>query len=138
MLMREISVFIALFLAASVYAGGDNFPVHITYYEGDGYKFKFTASVSEERKWMDMECEKIYVSGEYDKLKWAKYKRPMSEENHMLALSYLEKASISKKKIYLGYLGSGLHRVAKCTYISKGLIFENYGKPHVMSVHGSI
>ena len=136
--MKIITVFIVLLISAPVQAGGDYFPVHITQFENDGDKFKFSATVSEERKWMEDECEEIFVTGEYDSLKWIAYNTPMNKNNHMKAIDYLSKSLNIKENIYFGYIGSGLHKIDKCTYVSKGLIFSSDSKTHVMSVHGSI
>ncbi|TRY09410.1 hypothetical protein [Shewanella hanedai] len=136
--MRVISIFIVFLLSASVLAGGSYFPIHITEFENDGDEFKLSATVSDERKWMEKECKKISVTGEYDTLKWITHKNPMNKSTHMEAVDYLSKSLKTKEKIYFGYIGSGLHKVARCTYVSKGLIFSNYDKTYVMSVHGSI
>ena len=136
--MRVISIFIVLLISAPVHAGGDYFPIHITGFESDGNEFKFSAIISSERKWMEKECKEIYVSGEYDTLKWITHKNPMKKTNHMEAIDYLSKSASSKEKIYFGYIGSGLHKISQCTYVSKGLIFSNNTKKYVLSVHGSI
>jgi len=136
--MRVISIFIVLLFSASVYAGGDYFPIHIIKFSNDGDEFKFSATVSNDRKWMEKECKEIFVSGEYDTLKWITHNNPMDKTNHMQAIDYLSKSASSQEKIYFGYIGSGLHKVSQCTYVSKGLIFSNHTKTYVMSVHDSI
>ena len=55
-----------------------------------------------------------------------------------MAIKYLSDSERNGKEILFGHIGSGLHKVKSCTYESKGLIYSDYGKVFIMSVHGSI
>ncbi len=56
----------------------------------------------------------------------------------MQSIEFLSKSRESNEKVYFGYIGAGLHKVGKCTYESKGLIYENEEKEFVLSVYDRI
>lgn len=138
MLMKIIALILVMLIPTAVCAGGDYFPIIITKFESDGGEFKFTAKVSPERKWMDKSCNEITVAGYYDSVKWARYKAPMSKDNHKGAIEYLRKASSNSAQVNFGYIGFGLKQNSKCKYQSKGLILENKKIVCILPVHDSI
>ncbi len=122
---KYIGLLIVIF-STSVSAGGDHFPIMVTNIEVEESDFSFSAkSVKSERSWMDEECATIKVSGTYDALKWLGYKRPMSKVGHQSALIALHNAFTNSRKLYFGYIGNGLYKTSDCSYLSKGLLFEN-------------
>jgi hypothetical protein len=62
----------------------------------------------------------------------------MNKDNHMKAIKYLANSAKNNKEILFGYIGPGLHKEKGCTYKSKGLIYSDYDKVFVMSLHDSI
>ncbi|UTA48340.1 hypothetical protein L1F30_02060 [Simiduia sp. 21SJ11W-1] len=134
--MNRYIVTLLIAFASPAFSGGDHFPIHVTEIEIDGSNFSFNAiPVTEERKWMEEECTSVKVSGTYGVLKWLNYKAPISKDEHALALATLQKSYESEKKIYFGYIGGGLHKVSSCSYLSKGLLYEN---GNVYSIYHSI
>ena len=95
--MKTFVPLILTLVSASVYSGGDYFPIHITQFSSDKDEFRFTARISKEREWMERECKDISVVGEYDTLKWALKKAPMNRENHMEAIEYLSRSYHNKE-----------------------------------------
>lgn len=90
-----------------------------------------------EAHWHEEKCESLTVVGEFDSLRWAAYKRPMSVEAHKRSISYLSE-SIGQRVLF-GVMGNGLKENEPCQFVSKGLFIESYSNKHVvLSVHGRI
>lgn len=136
MKLAAISIF-ALFIGQA-FAGGDYFPIKLTDFVSDGDTFEFKATPVVERGWMEKECMEVNVKGSYDTLRWLTYKSPMSIENHMIAIGLLEASYRAKQIVYFGYIGGGLHRVSRCSYKSKGLMYSQNLEELVMSIHDPI
>ncbi len=136
--MKLVSLVALFFCTGTVFAGGDYFPIEITEISTNNDKFSFKAIPTAERPWMDRECAEITVNGEYDSFKWLTSTKPMSHENHMQSIEYLLKSFTSKQSVNFGYIGGGLRKVAKCSYKSKGLVYEGYTNEYVLSVYDRI
>jgi hypothetical protein len=135
----KLAIYIFSIMCASVaYAGGDYFPIKIIELTNDSDSFHFKAEPTRERQWMEKECSIINVKGKYDTLRWLMHERPMSLDKHMQSIEFLSKSLASNKKVYFGYIGGGLRKIEKCSYESKGLVYENYDKELVLSVHDRI
>lgn len=134
--MKKI-LFLYIFLASSpASAGGTHFPIRVTEMSSEGVNFKMTATVlRDEGEWLDNGCPQIYVSGTYDRAKWSTYKRPMSENAHIQAISLLNESLELQKAVYFGSFGNGLRKVAHCSYKSKAIFIEN---GRIYSIYSSI
>jgi hypothetical protein len=137
----RLSALAALLFSASATAGGDFGEIRITSFQIDPEKadvFEFHA-VSERELFVWRECSRLTIKGDYDSLRWLRYKRPMSATTHETALEYLQKASESGAKIGFGTIGSGLKKLEPCVFESKGLFVATAaGQLVVFSVHSPI
>jgi hypothetical protein len=136
--LKTLLLFMLLLLSLISQAGGSYHPVTITTFSSENDKFEFTADVATHRSWIDKECHKIQVYGDYDANRWSSYKRPMSIDNHMRAITYLAISAKANHQVLFGYMGKGLHKTKSCTYISKGLIYSYHDKVIIMWIHDSI
>ena len=140
--MRKLITFALLSIVSkSVIAGGYHFEVIVDALEvNEGSWHQYLAVLRPTGKaaqWPEEQCKEITIEGEYDALRWATYKRPMSADTHKQSILHLS-SSIGKSMLF-GVMGSGLKEINSCHFVSKGLFIEPYGKSSVvMSVHDRI
>jgi|GEM_PF-1923361 len=129
------------FFSQGALSGGYHFEVLVESFEKNTENWdEYTvvlSPTSAEANWPEEKCEFLTIEGEFDSLRWATYKRPMSKETHKRSTSYLSE-SIGQRVLF-GVMGSGLKENKPCLFYSKGLLIEPYGnKPVVLSVYGRI
>lgn len=134
--MKKLLIISICFVSQPILAGGDYFPVKVISIESSSTEFSLVARpIVEEKAWMDKECREIAVVGNFDRLRWARYKSPMSKETHLNSIEALKEAMKNKTNINFGYMGNGLKELRNCNYKSKGLFG---GNQTVFSVHDRI
>lgn len=138
---RIYLIFIFGLFSQGVLSGGYHFEVLVESFDKNGENWdEYTlvlSPTSSEANWPEEKCESLTVVGEFDSLRWATYKRPMSKETHQRSISYLSE-SVGQRVLF-GVMGSGLKENKPCIFFSKGLFIEPYGNKHVvLSVHGRI
>ncbi|WP_353414794.1 hypothetical protein [Arenicella sp. 4NH20-0111] len=139
---KYLLLLIAFVFPLNSLAGGMSFTVVVTdvdLVEDSAHSFKLDLKRTKESEYGDgAGCESIVIAGKYDYDQWVNYRRPMSSNNHQEALEHL--LNSKGLEIRFGTFGSGLKKISKCKFESKGLmLLNNYkGQATVYSIYNKI
>ncbi len=106
-------------------AGGSFFEVHVTSIRSSESRFQLVANVLDEFNYDSSGCKTIHVKGYFDRTKWKGYENFINLESHFQSIKMLQDSKENQQAINFGYIGAGLKRSGRCTYISKGLFYED-------------
>lgn len=111
LLRNKLKIYLLLLVPFQLFAGGSHFEVQVDDISTNGDEFELVATVVGKFNYDSSRCKVIYVSGEYDAVKWATYTKLIDEDIHSEAIRILQNSKTKGATVNFGYIGAGLEYV---------------------------